>query len=89
MAEAGSKFERVCAAYWNSGSGPWKWDEMSEDEFKAEIRRGMAAALREMREPSTAQICAASDTYAKLGVTSDCTSWQAMIDELLREARET
>ena len=50
MADAGSKFERVCAAYSAAETGISDAWEMFTSKHKTETRRGMAAALREQAD---------------------------------------
>lgn len=75
---ADSDFERVCEAYWNEISGGACWSlhgERIRDPDREFIRRGMAAALREMRR-----------TISGRGAEGD--AQRAMIDALLAQAED-
>lgn len=77
-----SDFERVCVAYWD-GTAPPKpaWSEIAE-EFKAQVRRGMLAALQAMREPSEAV-----SSELTIAATIGRDVWAAGLDELIRQGR--
>ena len=92
------KFEAICAAYWHAEVGvrlerdhaydrKMCWDAMpDEDEDKQDVRRGMAAALRELKDPGAAVKAAGCERVGSIQYAE--TVWQAMLDELLSQVPE-
>ena len=78
-------FDRVCAKYWyNDARRCCSWSIAPANEARA-VRRGLLAALREMREPGEQMLNAGrAKREQALGSGAD-SIFQAMLDEMIRQ----
>ena len=80
---ADNDFERLCAAYWNAAEVPMGNKHWPPDDARdaTDCRRGVAALLRELREPSEAMKQAMIRSVGMEGGI-----WYAGIDAILQQA---